>query len=115
MVDRCKLSALHRALSFVFFLFIIETKKKTNLVEIDFIDTGSFMFYINSLTLSQTNPGFYMPAVEVFRKHCGKKEKLLVTSNFSFSHSVFYQSGIYSANLIKFEIVVGQLFQFGRV
>ena len=23
------------------------------------------------------------------RKHCGKKEKLLVTSNFSFSHSVF--------------------------
>ena len=23
------------------------------------------------------------------RKHCGKREKLVVTSNFSFSHSVF--------------------------
>ena len=42
------------------------------------------------LTLSQTNPGFYMSAVQVFWKHCGKREKLLITSNFSFSHSVFY-------------------------
>ena len=27
--------------------------------------------------------------VKMGRKHCGEKEKLLVTSNFSFSHSVF--------------------------
>ena len=27
--------------------------------------------------------------IQTVRKHCGKKEKLLVTSNFSFSHSVF--------------------------
>ena len=33
------------------------------------------------------------------------KEKLLVTSNFSFSHSVFYQFGELSAIFIKFEIV----------
>ena len=44
-----------------------------------------------------------------------EKEKLLVTSNFSFSHSVFFQSREFSAIFIKFEIVVSKLFQFGRV
>ena len=37
----------------------------------------------NRLTCSQTSPGFYVPAVQVFRKHCRKR------SNFAFSHSVF--------------------------
>ena len=44
-----------------------------------------------------------------------EKEKLLVTSNFSFSHSVFYPFEALSAIFIKFEIVVCNLFQFGRV
>ena len=44
-----------------------------------------------------------------------EKEKLLVTSNFSFSHSVFYPSKELSAIFIKFEIIVCKLFQFGRV
>ena len=44
-----------------------------------------------------------------------KKEKLLVTSNFSFSYSVFYQFGELSAILIKFEIVLCKVFQFGKV
>ena len=43
------------------------------------------------------------------------KEKLLVTSNFSFSHSVFYPLGDLSAFFIKLKIVVCKLFQFGRV
>ena len=43
------------------------------------------------------------------------KEKLLVTSNFSFSHSVFYLFGELSAIFMKFEIVVCPLFEFGRV
>ena len=38
-----------------------------------------------------------------------EKEKLLVTSNFSFSHSIFYLSGELSA------IVVCKFFEFGRV
>ena len=42
----------------------------------------------SSLTLSQTSPGFYMSAVRLL-KTLWEKEKLLVTSNFSFSHSVF--------------------------
>ena len=44
-----------------------------------------------------------------------EKEKLLVTSNFSFSHSVFYLFRELSAIFIKFEIVVCKPFQFGRV
>ena len=41
-------------------------------------------------------------------------EKLLVKSNFSFSHSIFYPENFF-AIFIKFEIVIGKLFQFGRV
>ena len=40
-----------------------------------------------------------------------EKEKLLVTSNFSFSHSVFYPCKELSAIFIKFEIVVCKLFR----
>ena len=68
-----------------------------------------------SLTLCQTSPGFYVSAVQVYKKTLWEKEKLLVTSNFSFSHSVFYPFGELSTIFIKFEIVVCKLFQFGRV
>ena len=44
-----------------------------------------------------------------------EKEKLLVKSNFSFSHSVFYMFGEFSAIFNKFEIVVCKHFHFGRV
>ena len=44
-----------------------------------------------------------------------EKEKLLVKSNFSFSHSVFYPSGELFAIFIEFEIVVCKLFEFGSV
>ena len=44
-----------------------------------------------------------------------EKEKLLVTSNFSLSRSVFYMFEERSAIFIKSEIVVCKLFQFGRV
>ena len=44
-----------------------------------------------------------------------EKEKLLVTSNFSFSHYVFYLFEELSAIFINFEIVVHKLFQYGRV
>ena len=42
-------------------------------------------------------------------------EKLLVTSNFSFSNSVFCLFGELSAIFIKFEIVICKLFQIGRI
>ena len=68
------------------------------------------------LTLSQTSPSFYVSERQVYWKHCGKKEKLLM-SNFSFSHSVFYPFGELSVMFIKFKtkIVVCKLFHLGRV
>ena len=50
-----------------------------------------------------------------FENTAGEKEKLLITSNFSFSHSVFYPFWELFAIFIKFEIIVCKLFQFGRV
>ena len=44
-----------------------------------------------------------------------EKEKLLVTSNFSFSLNVFYPFRKLSAISIKFELVVCKLFLFGKV
>ena len=44
-----------------------------------------------------------------------EKEKLLIMSNFSFSHTVFWPFGELYAIFIKFKIVVCKLFQFGRV
>ena len=54
-------------------------------------------------------------AGQVFWKHCGKRKKMLATSNFSFSHSVFYLFGELYTFFIKFEIVVCKLFQFGKI
>ena len=48
-------------------------------------------------------------------KSLWEKEKLLVTSIFSFSHSVFYSFGEYSTTFIKFEIVVCKRLQFGSL
>ena len=44
-----------------------------------------------------------------------EKEKLLETSNFSYSHSVFLPFGELSTIFIKFKIVVCKRFEFGRV
>ena len=62
----------------------------------------------NRLNHFQTSTGFHVSAIEVFRKHW-ENEKLLITSNFSFSHCVFYQFGELSVIFVKFEIVVCKL------
>ena len=57
--------------------------------------------------------------LRVYGKHLLKtlweKEKLLVTSNFSFFHSVFYSFGKLFAIFIKLKIVICKPFEFGRV
>ena len=73
-----------------------------------------FFFKEYRLTLSQTSPGFLRVCNTGLLKTLWEKEKLLVTSNFSFSHSVFYPFGELSAIFNKFEIVVSKLFEFGR-
>ena len=61
------------------------------------------------------NDTFWRPwGKKAFWKHW-EKEKLLVTSNFPFSHSVFYQFRELSPIYIEFKIVVCNLFQFGPV
>ena len=70
------------------------------------------MLRLKCLTHSQTSPGFY---VYKLLKTLWEKEKLLVMSNFSFSHSVFYLSGELSAIFVKFRIVVCRRFEFGGV
>ena len=67
------------------------------------------------VTLSKTSPGFYVSAVQIFLKTLWEKEKVLIMSNFSFSHSVFYPFGGLFAFFVKFEFVLCKLFQFGRV
>ena len=61
------------------------------------------------LTLFQTSP---CVCSTILLETPWEKEKLLVTSNFSFSHSVFYPFGELSAVFVKFEILVCTLFQF---
>ena len=65
--------------------------------------------------LFQSSPGFYVSAVQDFLKTLWEKEKLLITSNVSFSYSVFYLFEELSDIFNKIEIVVCELFQFGRV
>ena len=60
-------------------------------------------------------PWFLRVRITSLLKTLWEKEKLLVTSNFSFSHSVFYLFGELPAIFIKFEIDVCKLFQFERV
>ena len=56
------------------------------------------------------NDTFWRPREASLLKTLWEKEKLLVMSNFSFSHSVFYLFRELSAIFIKFKIVVCNLF-----
>ena len=76
---------------------------------------GQWPQKMNAFTLSQTSPGFYLSAVLVsLLKTLWEKEKLLVTSNFSFAHSILYPFEELSAICIKFKIVIYNLFQFEK-
>ena len=66
------------------------------------------------ITISQKTPGFSVCKLSLL-KTPWEKEKLLVTSNSSFSHSVFYPCGLLPAIFIKFKSVVCRIFQLGRV
>ena len=67
------------------------------------------------LTPSQQALVFTCLQYKSFENTVGEKEKLLIMSNFSFSHNVFCPFGELSTIFIKFEIVVWKLFQFGSV
>ena len=50
------------------------------------------------LTLSQTSPGFYVSAVQVFERTAGKGE-IAHNEQFSFSHIIFYPFGEVTSTL----------------
>ena len=62
-----------------------------------------------------SKPWFLRVCSTSLLKTLWEKEKLLVTRNFSFSHSVFHPFEQLSAIFISFEIVVVKLFQFRGV
>ena len=63
------------------------------------------------LTLSETSPCFYESVAQGLWKKLWEKEKLLVTINFSFFHSVSLSLGELPAIVIKFKIVICKPFQ----
>ena len=72
----------------------------------------STAIYINPFPHNDT---FRRPWETSLLKTLWEKEKLLVMSNSSFYHCVFYLFWDLSAVFVKFEIVVCKFFQFGRV
>ena len=77
--------------------------------------TNSRMKRKNAVNPFPYKPWFLHVCSTSLLKTLWEKKKLLVTSNFSFSHRVFYLFGEFFAISIKFEIVVCKLSQFGRV
>ena len=74
--------------------------------------TGRKMNFRTILNPFSNKPWFLQVCNTSLLKTPWEKEKLLVMSNFSFSHSVLYPFEELSAISIKFEIVVCTLFQF---
>ena len=79
------------------------------------LDQSKNLFGIYRIISFPKKPWFSCVCCTSFLKTLQEKEKLLVKSNFSFSHSVFYPHEELSSIFIKFEIVVCKHFQFGRV
>ena len=74
-----------------------------------------FCLFLPSFNPFPNKPWFLLVYSTCLLKTMWEKEKLLITSNFSFSRIVFYPFGELSAIFIKFEIVICKFFQFGRV
>ena len=96
--------------STMFFILILELLYGTAICKIFCISK-----HFRTSTLNQTSLGFLRVCSSRLLKTQWEKEKLFVTSNFSFSHCIFYPFGELSVIFIKFQKVVCKLFQFGRV
>ena len=70
--------------------------------------------YKRGLNPFSNKPWFLRVCRANLLKTLWEKEKLLVTSNFSFFHSFFHPFREHSAILIKFRIVVCKLFRLGQ-
>ena len=80
---------------------------------------GKVVLYTSLVRCTSCNdftasPAFHMSSTSLLET-LQEKEKLLVMSNFSFSHTVFNQSDELYATIMKFKIVICKLFQFQRL
>ena len=105
------ISAMHLFICFLVTDFICKKKKTQKSIE---YCTG-----YNNITEIMFNPFPNKPWLlcvcrTSLSKTLWEKEKLLITSNFSFSHSVFYPIEELFTIFIEFKIVVCKLFQFGE-
>ena len=80
-----------------------------------FPDTSKGVIVWERVNPFPNKPWFLRVCCTSLLKTLWEKEKLLVTSNFSFSHSVFYSFGELSAIFVKFRILVCRRFEFERV
>ena len=80
----------------------------------NFLSKPLTLYHYKSFNPFPNKPWFLRVCCTNLLKTLCEKEKLLVTSNFSFSHSVFYQFEELSSIFIQFEIVVCKLFLFGK-
>ena len=77
-------------------------------------DFGNMNLFIMQFNPFPNKPWFLRACSKSLLKTLWEKEKLLVTSNFSFSRSVFSPFGEHSLIFIKFEIVVCKLIVVSR-
>ena len=90
-------------------------RRKCWLLAFSPFQTFSRLYFLKFFNPFPNKPWFLRVCSRSLLKTLWEKEKLLVTSNFSFSHSVFYPFGELSAIFIKLKIVICKLFQFWRV
>ena len=90
---------------------IVIAKKNNILYSLKALAATKYVFF----NPFPNKPWFLRVSSTSLLKTLWEKEKLLVTSNFSFSHSVFYPFRELSAIFVKFKIVICKLFQFGSV
>ena len=72
------------------------------------------LYRLQTWTLFRNKPLFLRISSTSLLKTLQEKEKLLVTRNFSFSHSVFLPFGKLTTVFIKFQIVICKLRQFSK-
>ena len=109
-------------LLFLHCFLLYQREKSSYLAQSDMISANAFNFvqyrilsFGKDLNLSLSKSWFFMYLQKNSFENTAGKGKLLVTSNFSFSLSVFYPFGELSAIYVKFRIIVCKLFEFRRV
>ena len=94
--------------------FFLDKTVQANFLCLQFQASVVLIFFLSSNPFPSKPLFLCVCSTSLLKKHW-EKEKFLVTSNFSFFHSVFYPFGKLSAICIVFRIVVCKFLWFGMV